>query len=206
MILLPTLQQTARELEHTFQTIPSGRKALLNQLIEFISRKREAGEAIKLVFICTHNSRRSHMAQIWAQAAASYYNIPAVKCYSAGTEATAFNPKAITAMQRLGFDIQGEDDADNPKYKAFFSEEADPLEVWSKQINDAANPKTGFCAIMTCSDADENCPFIEGAEIRIGITYDDPKAFDGTSQEKEKYLERALQIGREMLYVFHKAR
>lgn len=55
---------------------------------------------------------------------------------------------------------------------------------------------------MTCSQADGGCPFISGAEKRIAITYDDPKAFDNTDQQTEKYNERSLQIATEMFYVF----
>ena len=59
---------------------------------------------------------------------------------------------------------------------------------------------------MTCSHADENCPFIPGAEIRIPVRYDDPKAFDGTDLMEAKYLERSKEIATEMLYVFSKIR
>jgi protein-tyrosine phosphatase/arsenate reductase len=55
---------------------------------------------------------------------------------------------------------------------------------------------------MTCSDAEENCPFIPGVDLRIGTTYDDPKAFDGTQLQDEKYQERSSQIALECLYVF----
>jgi arsenate reductase (thioredoxin) len=206
MTLFTNLHQTIRELEQTFDALPAERKALLEQLATYISAKRTTGETVKLVFICTHNSRRSHMAQLWAQAAASYYNIPEVTCYSGGTEATAFNPRAVKAMQQVGFGIQPQDESKSPKYKVYMAADAAPLEVWSKRFDDAANPKAGFCAIMTCSDADENCPFVPGVEKRIGLTYDDPKRFDDTPQEEEKYLERTLQIGREMLYVFHQVR
>ena len=55
---------------------------------------------------------------------------------------------------------------------------------------------------MTCSQADGGCPFIAGAEKRIPITYEDPKAFDDSPLEEAKYDERSLQIASEMFYVF----
>ena len=55
---------------------------------------------------------------------------------------------------------------------------------------------------MTCSQADVGCPFIAGAEKRIPVTYEDPKAFDNTEIQNEKYRERSLQIAAEMFYVF----
>ena len=206
MNLLPALQQTAVELEGTFDLIPASRKALLHELSRYIRAKREAGDPVKLVFICTHNSRRSHMGQLWAQAAAAYYGLGNVQCYSGGTEATAFNPRAVKAMEEIGFAITASLQGENPRYEAQYTLEAAPALVWSKRFDDAANPSSGFAAVMTCSDADENCPLVPGVEQRLGITYEDPKHFDGTPQEAEKYLERARQIGREMLYAFKRAK
>ncbi|MBC5772551.1 protein-tyrosine-phosphatase [Pontibacter sp. KCTC 32443] len=202
MSLNPTLSQTIAQLSQTFDQIPEERKELLNQLTDYIKQKKKAGQNINLVFICTHNSRRSHMAQLWAQAAAANYNIPAVKTYSGGTEATAFYPAAVQAMQELGFEIETGPETINPKYKVKYSPDEPTIEVWSKRFDDVANPKADFAAVMTCSDADDNCPFVPGVEKRIAITYNDPKASDNTPQQAQAYRERALQIGREMLYVF----
>ena len=69
-------------------------------------------------------------------------------------------------------------------------------------MDDNFNPKSEFAAIMTCDSANEACPFVPGAEKRISITFDDPKVFDNTLQQKEKYKERSLQIAAEMFYVF----
>jgi arsenate reductase len=55
---------------------------------------------------------------------------------------------------------------------------------------------------MTCSDAEENCPFIPGVELRIGTTYEDPKAYDNTLQQDTQYDTRCRQIALETLYVF----
>ncbi|MDZ7763692.1 MAG: hypothetical protein U5K00_04605 [Melioribacteraceae bacterium] len=145
--------------------------------------------------MCTHNSRRSHISQIWAQTAAEYYNIPNVKCYSGGTEATAFNPRAVNAMTKAGFKIEKKDNSDNPVYLVYYSDEKEPVKCFSKVYSDEFNPQKDFAAIMTCSDADENCPVVFGAEARFPIRYDDPKEFDGTELEEEKYDERVEQIG-----------
>jgi hypothetical protein len=67
---------------------------------------------------------------------------------------------------------------------------------------DAANPQREFCAIMTCSQADEACPNVAGAANRIAIPYEDPKAADGTPEEAAVYDERCAQIARETLYAF----
>ncbi|NEM97116.1 low molecular weight phosphatase family protein [Pontibacter burrus] len=202
MSLLPELARTAKALETTFAEIPAERKQQLHRLSNYISQKRAASQTINLVFICTHNSRRSHMAQLWAQAAAAYYNIRHVHTFSGGTEATAFYPAAVEAMQELGFEIKKEAAEANPRYMVKFADDADGITVWSKRFDDAANPTADFAAIMTCSDADQNCPFVPGAEQRIALTYTDPKLSDNTAHQLQIYKERALQIGREMLFAF----
>jgi arsenate reductase (thioredoxin) len=202
MKLLEQLTPYVQELEQEFGQIPAERKQLLARLADYARSKQTAGQAAQFNFICTHNSRRSHLSQIWAQAAAAYYDIDGVHCYSGGTEATAFNPRAVKAMQEAGFRITPLAQGDNPRYAVHFAEGAAPLQAWSKRFDDAANPSSSFCAVMTCSDADENCPLVPGLELRLPITYDDPKNFDGTPQEAQKYGERVRQIGREMLYAF----
>jgi arsenate reductase len=204
--ILPSLQSIVQKLTSEFNQIPDSRKPILNQLTEFVSRKSSESQVINLNFICTHNSRRSHISQVWAQTAAHYYGVTNVQCYSGGTEATAFNPKAVRAMQDAGFDIQVFKEGTNPIYKVKFSNDASPLTVFSKKYDDDFNPKKDFAAIMTCSHADENCPLVLGASKRIALTYNDPKDFDGTPQEAAKYTERVHEIGREILYAFSHAK
>jgi len=202
-MLHPTLQATAESLVLQFDQLPTERKTLLTELTHFIQQST-AGQPVYLNFICTHNSRRSHIAQLWAQAAAHYFGVKDIVCLSGGTEATAFNPRAVKAMQEAGFQMTIEKPGDNPVYEVSYSDSASPTKVFSKKYDDAFNNNPGFAAIMTCSHADENCPLVLGAKTRIAITYDDPKEFDGTPLESAKYVERVQQIGREMLYAFSK--
>lgn len=200
--LVPSLGPLIKEFVNAFSQIPDSRKSILKELTEFVSQKSTFSQVINLNFICTHNSRRSHVSQIWAQAAAHHYGIKNVQCYSGGTEATAFNPRAVKAMRDAGFDIQVFKEGNNPIYKVKFSNDAPALTVFSKKFDDEFNPKKDFAAIMTCSHADENCPLIVGASKRIALTYNDPKDFDGTPQEATKYSERVHEIGREIFYAF----
>ena len=55
---------------------------------------------------------------------------------------------------------------------------------------------------MTCNSADEACPIVFGAELRIPVKYEDPKVFDGTEKQEKKYAERSLEIAQEMWWVF----
>ncbi|WP_299124510.1 protein-tyrosine-phosphatase [uncultured Tenacibaculum sp.] len=184
------------------ETISDNRKEVLQPLIDYIQQGVNNNELINLNFICTHNSRRSHLSQIWAQTMAYYLNIPNVYCYSGGTEATAMNKNVVTTLEQQGFKIQSLSETANPVYAVKFSENTQPVIGFSKKYDHEFNPVNEFCAIMTCSQADEGCPFIAGANKRVPVTYEDPKAFDNTPLEKEKYAERSLEIASEMLYIF----
>jgi len=194
------LKKTIKELIQNFNTIPSERKELLREVAEYIKQELEDSEPVKLNFICTHNSRRSHLAQIWAQTAAEHYDINDVETYSGGTEATAFNPNAVAAIKRAGFEVENPG-GNNPHYSIRFSDDADPMICFSKTFDDPLNPDKNFAAIMTCSDADENCPLVPGAKYRKPITYRDPKEADDTDRESEVYDKRCRQIGTEMFFM-----
>lgn len=185
-----------------FDQIPEDRRDALKQIALFVKSKVDAGESAELIFICTHNSRRSHMSQIWAQTAAAYYGISNVVAYSGGTEATAFNPRAVKAMEDVGFKIKKMSEGTNPVYEVRFADDGNVIKAFSKKYDGDGNPKNGFAAVMTCSQADKSCPFVRGATDRIAIPYDDPKEFDGTPEVNAKYAERVHQIGREILYAF----
>ena len=201
--LKPAIRVFCEERLKEFEQIPEERKALLEQISKYVQTKRQSKQEVQLIYVCTHNSRRSHFGQVWAAVAAAFFGIDKVKTYSGGTEATAFHSNAIASLQRTGFDIQSDGKTTNPTYDVKFGKNLSTF-CFSKTYVDLSNPQTNFAAIMTCSDADENCPFIPGVELRIGTTYDDPKAFDSTNQEAEKYDERSAQIARECLYVFSK--
>lgn len=183
-------------------SISEERKIILQPLIDFIQSKHSNQEEIRLNFICTHNSRRSHLSQVWAQTMAAYFDIKNVFCYSGGTEATALFPMAAKTLENSGFKIKTIAESSNPIYSIKHSENTHPIIGFSKTFDDDFNPQKDFAAILTCSSADKGCPFIAGAEKRIPITFEDPKAFDNTPQQAEKYEERSIQIATELFYVF----
>lgn len=196
----------ASERKTEFDQIPADRKKQLEEIAVIIGSKLSKAEIPQLVFICTHNSRRSHISQIWAQAAARIYGVYGVECYSGGTEVTAFNPKSVEAMKRCGFKVEEVIPGDNPIYHVYYAGDAVPVKAWSKKYDDLKNPRKDFCAVMTCSQADEACPVVFGASDRFSIPYEDPKKADGTPEETEVYDERIRQISREMLYLFSKVK
>ena len=196
----PTLAETIANLP--FAAISSERLQLLDEMATYLRSKMKQGEEIRLNFICTHNSRRSQFSQIWAQTAAAYYGIEA-NCYSGGVEVTAFNPRAVAAIQRDGFKVVKKE-GENPVYFVFYSEDEQPIVAFSKLYDDAINAPKDFAAVMTCDHADENCPFIPGAERRFPLRFEDPKAFDDSLLEEKMYSERSHQIAAELFYLFEK--
>jgi arsenate reductase len=185
-----------------FKQISQERKAILQPLMDYIQDKVHHQKEIRLNLICTHNSRRSHLSQIWAQTASAHYHIKNVYCYSGGTEATALYPMVIETLKQTGFKIEILSESKNPIYSIKFSADEHPIIGFSKVYDATFNPKNEFAAIMTCSQADGGCPFIAGAEKRIAITFEDPKISDGTVEQKQVYRERSTQIATEMFYVF----
>lgn len=203
-MILQELLENIEKLTENFDSIAEDRKAQLETLSAYIQKKYNDKKAPKLIVICTHNSRRSHLGQLWLAAAADYYQLPTLESFSGGTEATAFNPNAIAAVQRIGFEVTKEAEAKNPIYNVQWKTDQEAYQAFSKRFEEAPNPTEEFAAIMVCTEADEGCPFVPGTDFRIALPFQDPKAFDGTPQEAAKYDERCEQIGTEMLYVLSK--
>ena len=185
-------------------TIPSSRDQIHQQLINYIQEKVDNKKDVNLNFICTHNSRRSHLSQIWAQVMASYFGIPNVSCYSGGTEATAMFSMTAETLQNQGFVFQTLSEGVNPIYAIKYGSSEKPIIGFSKAYFDDFNPSSDFAAVLTCSEADADCPFIPNADVRIPLTFDDPKQFDKTPEQVEKYLERSVQIATELYAIFSK--
>lgn len=198
-ILSKTIQQLNWKLINNEE-----RKSTLQALIDFIQLKINSKEQITINFICTHNSRRSHLSQVWAQAAASHFSIENVICYSGGTKETELFPKVAETLSDQGFNIFKINDGTNPVYAIKYSDNSQPIIGFSKKYDSPFNPSSAFAAVMTCSQADDGCPFIAGAEKRIPITFEDPKISDDTADQTKVYSERSLQIATEMFYVFSK--
>jgi len=198
--LFPEIEKVITTLN--FESISEERKIVLQPLVEYIQSKASSQLETRLNLICTHNSRRSHLSQVWAQTAAAHYGIKNVLCYSGGTEATAMFPMAAKTLAKQGFKIKTIAEGSNPVYTIKYASNEHPIIGFSKTFDDDFNPQSEFAAIMTCSSADQGCPFIAGAEKRIPLTFEDPKAFDNTPQQAEKYEERSVQIATELFYVF----
>ncbi len=200
--LYPEITQYVKQRVSELEQIPTDRKSLLEQLSACLRQCGTERRPAALTFICTHNSRRSQFAQIWAQIAAAYYGVEQVTAFSGGTEVTRFHPGTVAALQRCGVRFRLPAEAHpNPHYTISFSDNGVPLIGFSKIFNLPPNPADRYCAIMTCSQADQSCPAAAGCESRLAIPYEDPGSSDGTALESATYNERCAQIAREMLYV-----
>jgi len=195
------------QVDHTINNIlqipiADARKEMLHSLAHYIQAQLDNGHDIRIQFVCTHNSRRSHLAQVWAQTAAMYYGIPAVYCYSGGTEETALFTKVRDTLVEQGFEIQTLASGANPIYYIKPDPNAAAIIGFSKKYDHPFNPSSHFAAVMTCSTADVGCPFIAGATSRYPITFEDPKVSDGTPQQSAIYQHSSKQIASEMFYIF----
>lgn len=199
--LYKKIEAACREFEQEFDLITEERKEKLLLLSNYIVQKIEKKQTPGLVVICTHNSRRSHIGQLWLAVGADYFQLPEIQTFSGGTEVTAFNIRAIKSLQRLGFRVSTkEEHKDNPIFNISWKEDMKPYQAFSKKYEDKPNPRDKFAAIMVCSQADKGCPFVTGCDFRLSLPYDDPKYFDGTASEAIQYDERVRQMGREILY------
>jgi len=182
--------------------ISEERTLILMPLKDYIKEKVSRGLSVNLTFICTHNSRRSHFGQVWAQIAAKHFGVKYVQTFSGGTEATACNPRTINALERAGCMILSDEKSVNPLYSISYADESPVLKAFSKVFDDKENPQENFVAIMTCDSANEQCPLISGADLRLPVLYNDPKVSDDTVSEENTYDERCKQIATEMFWVF----
>jgi hypothetical protein len=204
--LLPSLKPYVKEVAAEVATVSPERKEVLNTIANDVAERLEAGKPADLTFICTHNSRRSHMSQIWAATAAYYYGIQNVHTFSGGTQATACNCRTVAAMRRVGFDIEDATTGDNPIYLVRYACDRPVIRAYSKLYNGEGNPTRDFIALMTCSVADKTCPVVEGASSRYAIHYVDPRLCDDTPTETTAYNERCREIAREMFYIMSEVR
>ena len=204
--LVPALQPYVREIANELGKVTAERRLVLDAIATNIVAQLNAGQTAKLTFICSHNSRRSHMSQIWAQTAAYYYDLGHVEAFSGGTQATACNCRTVAAMRRVGFVIEDATTGDNPIYLVRYAQDRPPIRAYSKLYNADANPRRDFIALVTCSVADKTCPVVEGAISRYAIHYADPRLCDDTPTETTAYNERCREIAREMFYLMSEVR
>jgi arsenate reductase len=173
----------------------------LFQISEVIAEEYIENKVVNLNFICTHNSRRSQLGQVWAYYAAAYFDLN-IQAFSGGTEVTAFYRNTVKVLQAVGFDFNVSDFShENPTYLISYNGSRNNIYGFSKRFDDPIN-KTPYIAITTCNNADKNGPFIPTALKRFHLPFVDPKGSDGTAEQSETYLKTSEQIAAEVFYIF----
>ncbi len=218
--LLPKVAAQADLLTTSFDLIDEHHRAAGETLADWIVANYKPGRPLHITAICTANSRRSFLGATMGNVAAAYYGLPEIRFHCGGTALSAFNPRTITALREVGIEIEptgeqaprGEPATANPVYRVRWgrpgSPSDPPLEAveFSKKYDDEANPRDGFAALMVCGEADEGCPLVKGAALRVSMPYLDPKIYDGGAYETLKYAERRDDMGRLMMSVMMTAR
>lgn len=169
----------------------------LSQAADFILSRHRLSKTADLMFVCTHNSRRSQFAHVWAEVFAHHYGLDWVRCYSGGTEVTACDERTVAALRRAGFQVSASGAAPNPIYQCKYSD-VFPSVICRSSLFETAGLQE-FAAMMCCDDVDQRCPIVPGAIARIPLHYEDPKASDGTDAEASCYDQRCQQIGGDMM-------
>jgi arsenate reductase (thioredoxin) len=211
--LVPKLCEHADYLSTTFDMIDEPHREAGEKLARWIASNYEPGKPLHVTVVCTGNSRRSILGSSMGNLAAAYYGMPEVRFHSGGTAPTAFNPRTVSCLRAIGFGVEptgdeaqrGDPKTENPVYRISWGEAFEATE-FSKHYGDKANPQAGFAALMVCSEADDGCPFVKGATLRVSMPYLDPKIYDDGALEAVKYVERRDDIGRLMLSVLMQAR
>jgi hypothetical protein len=215
--LLPKVAAHADLLSTSFDLIDEPHRAAGEALSDWIVANYKPGRPLHVTAICTGNSRRSILGATMGNVAAAYYGLPEVRFHSGGTAPSAFNPRTIAALREVGVEVEptgdqaprGEPTTANPAYRVRWGQPGDPsfeTVEFSKRYDDASNPQAGFVALMVCGEADEGCPFVKGAALRVSMPYLDPKIYDGGAYEAMKYAERRDDMGRLLMSAMMRAR
>ena len=156
-------------------------------------------------FICTHNSRRSQLGQMWAFFA-SHYFVLNIFSFSGGTEVTALHRNIARTLKEVGFSFSVKKFShQNPFYRVSFEGTKDFILGFSKTFDHPIN-KSPYIAIITCNSADQNCPYIAEATHRFHLPYTDPKEFDGSQNQEAAYLKTNERIAAEVYFIFDRVK
>ena len=190
------------ENSHRNVTLEENRKSLLERIANTIAEtyKSENGH-VSVNFICTHNSRRSQLGQVWTFFASRYFDLN-ITAFSGGTEVTAFHRNTVRTLKEVGFSFDIEEFShQNPVYQVSFEGTKEFILGFSKTFDHSIN-QSPYIAITTCDSADQNCPFIPEAIARFHLPYVDPKASDNTPEQAATYLKTNEAVAAEIYFVF----
>lgn len=198
--MFPKLLQEIEQIQSL--ELCSTRKKLLDALALLLAEKRALGKGLRLSFICTHNSRRSHLAQLWSQALAQYFSLSGLISYSGGTEATAVYPAILRCVEQQGFAVEQLSQGTNPLYNIKYAANEPGVLAFSKSYHAPFNPQAAYIAILVCSQADGDCPLVLGADARFALPFEDPKQGDASPEQEQIYRKTSREIAAQLYYVY----
>ena len=164
------------------------RKKRLDNIASVINENLNKTRSI--VFLCTHNSRRSQICEVWGKVFAEIYR-KKININSAGAFKTVVHSQVYESIVKCGLVV------DNKK-EIFFDKKKFKLN--SKTI-DSLTMKN-FIAVMTCSNAEKSCPNDPRSIRNIKMFFNDPRIYDETDKMSREYLNTTIYIAEELNYIF----
>ena len=143
-----------------------------------------------LVFLCTHNSRRSQICEVWGSIFSLIYK-KEILINSAGTIKTSVHKEIFNVLKKCGVSVNENEEI---AFKNLL------IKLKSKTLDQIDAKK--FIAIMTCSDAEKSCPIDSRSVKNINMFFKDPKVYDNTKYMEEEYLKTNSNIAEELNYIF----
>ena len=198
--LFKKVREYSATLENEFDQIPDNHRQSLEQIGDYLLQKLQSNKDAKVLLISRHNSRRSHMGQLWLMTAAEYYGIGNVATFSGGIEPTELDSRVIRALKKCGFKISTTKRSENPTYLTS-NGPGNSYMVFAKQYNGGQNPTSDFIAVVLSEVVNKKLETIPGADKKVPMLYEDLENFDGSPEEERKYDEGCRQIARAMFYV-----
>ena len=171
------------DLDNLFNRIPSEDRI---PTLEAIALSFSKEDNLKVNFICTHNSRRSHFCEILFRTAAHYYGLKNVQTFSGGTESTSLYPEVAEIF-----------------FKNLERKETTPI-LFSKKYNIEYNAQGNYHAVMVCDSANETCPVVHGCIERHSLIYEDPKKSDGKQNQSNEYDKTLTKIASELAFIIRR--
>ncbi len=196
-----SLKKYINNIISTLENNSNDRKSLLLSISKYIRKKSINKNKVNLLFVCTHNSRRSQLAQVWSYVSSRYYKLNNIMTFSGGTEVSKFNLNAIDSLKRAGLEVKKNNEREKIFYLIKSSKDDSGLRCFSKKYNSDYNPNKNFISIITCSEADKECPVVKGADKKIFIPYKDPRFSEGSVLKKRIYDQCCFNIAQEMFFI-----
>jgi hypothetical protein len=200
--LYPILNEYVRDFPKEFRKIPEERRFRLNEMVYFLEGQYQNNAPWQITFISTNESTVGQMAKAWSKAAAYYFGFKNFEPYSGGIKPGEISVRTIVALEKAGFIVYKSHINEVDVYRIKYSFNLEPVIAFPKKINHTKNPGNNFMAVILDGNADLNINNVRGTYDRLFLEYEDPKGYEGSDLENQKFNESCRQVAVEMFYVF----